>query len=225
MSLKSMHLSKLLKLFGATDSQLISELRIELRRERDKEAQGGGEGGRDFYIPFWSDARIHVIGAAHLIDLTKIRVEGSKQRQNLYPQLCQGFLKWFDGVKRGTNETVGWKEVKFHNHLDFDDLDLEVKVDNLLALQIGTERYRIIYPYFAKKPELSEKWARIALWAMTKAFPSEHVSEMEIVDVLRGRGFKGAQLSLRGDEAFLFQERYKAIRKIWKELRPHYGLK
>ncbi|VVT10158.1 hypothetical protein [Erythrobacter sp. EC-HK427] len=223
MSKKTIHLSKILKFFALPENKLISELRTELRRERDR-LDGSDEGGMDFYTPFWADAKDHVKGKAQLTELTTIRVEASGQRKNLYPKLCAGFLKWFDGLKRATNETVGWSDAKFHKHVEFSDMALVVKVDNLIGLEIGKDKFRLIYPYFAKAPPLSEQWARVGLWMMTEAFPDLSIVEMDVLDVLRGTGFRGANLSLKGNEEFLFRSRYEEILQMWNELRPEYGL-
>ncbi|MCB2082771.1 MAG: hypothetical protein KDD90_01770 [Sphingomonadaceae bacterium] len=224
MSKKSLHLGKLLKFFGAQDNHLVTDLRSDLRRERDK-LEGGNAGGMDFYNCFWADAKWHVNGVASLKELTRGRVAVSAQRRNLYPKLCSGFLDWFDEVNRATNRHVGLSTEKFHNHLEFEALGLELKVDNLLTLKFGTDNHRLVYPYFAKKTALSKKWARVGLWCMLEAFPEETITDLEILDVLRGTGFSGAKISLRGDEEFLFEQRYREIEKTWNELRPHYGLK
>lgn len=224
MTAKTLHLGKVLKFLMLDDNKLVSELRRELRAERNKLLTSADKAGGDFYVPFWADAKLHVIGAVNLVSQTDWRVEQSAQRATLYPLLRKGFLAWLAEVSRSTNQKVGWQEGKFHNHIDIDGLELTLKVDNLLALKIGKDQFRLVYPYFAKSPILSEKWARVALWAMAEAFPTVSVVDLEILDVLRGVGFRGANLSLKGDEEFLFKSRYKAILKKWDELRPEYGL-
>lgn len=223
MTPKTIHLNKLLKLLQLQDRQLTSALRGELRSERDK-IEGLKEGGGDFHGPFWSDAKLHVIGAVDLRKRTQLRIEASKQRRRLYPLLEKGFLDWLEDVKRGTNQTVGWHEAKVHNHHPFPDLALTVKVDNVLALTVGADHYRLVYPYFSETPVLSERWARVGLWVMAEALPRHDLIDMEIVDILRGRGFRGSRLFLKGDEEALFAGRYSAVLREWDKLRSEYDL-
>lgn len=221
MTPKSVNLNKLLKLFELREQPLISAVRAELRAERDR-LLGYKEGGGDFHAPFWFDAKLHVQDLVDLGSSTAARVTASKQRQRLYPVLRDGFLGWFDDVRRSTNERVGWGEVSAHNHYVFPDLDLTVKVDNLLSLRIGEDTYRLVYPYFAEAPVLSERWARVGLWVMSEALPRFSITDMEILDVLRSRGYRGSRVFLKGDEEMLFSTRYAEIAALMDELRPEY---
>jgi hypothetical protein len=224
MTAKTLHLGKLLKFFGLIEQPLITELRKELRAERKKLNGIKSEGGGDFHVAFWSDAKLHVIGIHDLIAQTETRIDVSPQRRRLYPLLADGFLEWLNRLKRSTNERVGWREGSVHNHFEIPDFELTLKVDNLLCLKIGDERYRLIYPYFSEKPILSEKWARVGLWLMSEALPDHDIADMEILDVLRGRSFAGGSTFLKGDEEMLFAQRYRDILTDWDALRPHYNL-
>jgi len=223
MTPKSLHLNKLLKLFELREQPLVSAVRAELRAERDK-LLGYKDGGGDFHAPFWFDAKLHVQDLVDLPTSTTARIAASKQRQRLYPLLKDGFLSWFDVVRRRTNERVGWGEVSAHNHYVFPDLDLTVKVDNLLSLRIGEDSYRLVYPYFAEAPVLSERWARVALWVMSEALPRFSITNMEVLDVLRSRGYRGSQIFLKGDEDALFNDRYAQLAALMDELRSEYQL-
>jgi hypothetical protein len=223
MANRSLNLGKVLKLFALPENKLISELRDQCRKERDK-LDGEDTGGNDFYGPFWSDAKAHVAGRGDLSVLTLGRIEDSKQRRNLYPRLSKGFLEWFDELRRSTNLSVGLSEERFHNRVAFEDLKLELKVDNLLTIKFGDGNHRLVYPYFAKEPILLPKWAKVGLWGMAKAFPAEDISDFELLDDLRGTGFSVIALTLDGDEELIFRTRYKYILEIWNELRPGYGL-
>lgn len=223
MTPKSIHLSKLLKLFQLSEGKLTSALRSELRIERDK-MLGLKEGGGDFHGPFWADAKFHVRGLIDLRHQTIARIEASKQRKRLYPALAAGFLTWLDDLRRGTNRQVRWHETNAHNHYLVPELGLTVKVDNLLSLRVGEGSFRLVYPYFSEKPILAEKWARVALWAMIEAFPQYSLTDMEVLDVLRGHSFRGSRVSLKGDEETLFANRYAEIIEEWDELRAEYNL-
>jgi hypothetical protein len=223
MSIKVINLNKLLKLCALTEKGLISAVRTDLRAERDK-ADGVEAGGGDFHGPFWSDAKLYVLGAVNLTAETLRRIDRHGGRQRLYPLLERGFLTWFEDLKRGTNETVAWLPERVHNHHEIPELGLTIKVDNLLGLKIGHDKHRLVYPYFCEKPILSEKWARVGLWLMREALDGFSITSMEILDVLRARSFAGSVVFLKGDEEAAFASRYEEILELWNELRPEYGL-
>ena len=223
MTIKVINLNKLLKLCALSENGLISAVRADLRAERDK-AQGQDGGGGDFHGPFWSDAKMHVMGAVNLTGQTLLRIDRHAGRKRLYPLLEKGFLTWFDEVRRGTNQTVTWMPESVHNHYEIPELGLTVKVDNLLGLKIGPDKHRLIYPYFSERPILSEKWARIGLWLMAEALQTFSITDMEILDVLRGRSYSGATVFMQGNEEAIFTGRYAEIVDLWHELRPQYGI-
>ena len=223
MTPKSMNLSKLLKLFELNEAQLTTALRSELRTERRKALDIDDDGGGDFHVPFWSDAKLHVMGLVELLKQVEVRVDASKQRKRLYPLLARGFLLWLDNLRRGTNRKIGFEPISAHNHFEFAELGLTLKVDNLLCVKIGEDRYRLVYPYFSEKPVLGAKWARVGLWAMTEALENYSYTDMEILDVLRGNSYSGLNFSLKGDEEALFISKYREIKAKWDELRPEYG--
>jgi hypothetical protein len=220
MAIDIMHLNKAMKLCALQEQALTSAIRRELREERRRlDAEGGGG---DFYSPFWSDAKSHVVGIVNLNTATESRIAVNGRRYRLYPLLRDGFLQWFEELRRSTNERIGWMEERVHNHYPVPGLELVLKVDNLLGLRIGTERHRLVYPYFAEAPALSQRWARIGLWLMSEALPNFSVTEMEILDVMRGRSFSGQTLFFRGDEEAVFAARYNEICNEWERLRPEY---
>lgn len=222
MTALKINLNKLLKWYSLDERSLVSALRADIRAERDK-LEGKTKGGGDFHSPFWADAKISLISGVSLRSLTALRVESSKQRRRLYPLLYKGFQSWIDGLRRRTNEKVGWSELNIHNHLDFDDLNLTLKVDNLLVLKIGDKK-RLVYPYFSERPILSEKIARIGLWAMAEALEDESITEMEILDVLRVVSYKGDRTILKGEEEADFHRTFRRIAKRRRELRREYDL-
>lgn len=92
MSYTNVGLSRLLKVFYADDRQRISLLRDDIRSEiRSQEIQNSTE-ARDFYIPFWADARRHISGQSDLSEATRSRISSHQGRARLYPLLERGFL-------------------------------------------------------------------------------------------------------------------------------------
>lgn len=223
MSIQIINLNKLLRLCALPENELISELRDDLRTERNKKL-GLASGGGHFHHPWWTVAKLHVVGKADLRGHLPLFVEANPYRKRLYPLLTRAFIRWFDELRRSSNEPFGLIEERVHNHYPVPGLELTVKVDNLLGLQIGKNDHRLIYPYFSEDPPISEDWARVGLWLMQKALSGFQIDQMEILDVLRSRSFSGSTLALRGNEEALFKARYLRMLELWKNLRPEYGL-
>jgi hypothetical protein len=224
MTIKVINLSKLLKLCSLVDSKLIGELRDDLRKERDKLLGKKKKGGGHFHYPWWDAAKGHALGLCDLTEQTKLLVEAGVGRDRLYPLLTSAFLEWLERLRRSTNLTLSWSEEQVHTHYVVPGMDLTVKVDNLLALRLGEDHHKLIYPYFCEHPVLSERWARVGLWLMRDALSKYDPVDMEILDVLRARSFSGGSVFLKGDERSVFIQRYEKILGIWSELRPEYGL-
>jgi len=59
---------------------------------------------------------------------------------------------------------------------------------------------------------------------MGEALPNHSPTDMELLDVLRAKGFRGSRMFLKGDEETLFARRYGEILSQWDELRAEYEL-
>jgi hypothetical protein len=223
MSIQIINLNKLLRLCALPENLLIGDLRDYLRSERDA-AQGVESTARHFHYPWWSVAKLHVVGQADLRSETPVLVAANAYRKRLYPMLTEAFLSWFDELRRSSNESFGWVEERVHNHYPVPGLQLTVKVDNLLSLRIGDAVRRLVYPYYSEFPVLTDKWARVGIWLMRDALPRFPLDQMEILDVLRSRSFRGAELTLRSDEEAIFKTRFLRILELWRSLRTDYGL-
>lgn len=223
MSIKIINLNKLLRLCMLQGNGLIGELRSDLRAERNKKL-GIKSGGGHFQYPWWTAAKEHAIGTSDLEEQTLSLIDASRQRKRLYPLLTAGFLNWLNHVRRTTNLDLDWQNEEVHTHYAVPGLELTVKVDNLLALIIGGDKHKLIYPYFSEFPVLEERWARVGLWLMREALSEFDLTHMEILDVLRGRSFEGSSLYLKGDEEALFSSRYSVMFELWESLKPEYNL-
>jgi hypothetical protein len=223
MSIQIINLNKLLRLCALPENELIAELRDDLRNERNKKL-GLDSGGGHFHHPWWTVAKLHLVGKADLRAHLPLFVQANRYRKRLYPLLTEAFLRWADELRRSTNESIGPVEERVHNHYPVPGLELTVKVDNLLGLQIGENHHRLIYPYFSEEPALSEQWARVGLWLMQNALSGFQIAQMEILDVLRSHSFSGASLALRGNEEAVFKAKYRKMLELWTDLRPEYGL-
>jgi len=213
MSLQNISLNKILKIMYLPENKCKTELRGDIRFEINKE-NGLANGGGDFYAPFWSDAKRYVAGEINLNDQMQIRIGKNSGRTNLYPKLATGFLTWWLEKRRWSNQSFDFIENSIKGSVAFNKLDSKVRVENLLALKIGDDSHRLIYPYFAKEPSLSDEAARLALWLMQEAIPDYPIADMRILDIFRAKSFSVADFSLRGIERQIFEERYGYLERF-----------
>lgn len=218
MSLKKIHLRKLLKAFGLPENKLTSLLREDIRREIAKE-NGELEGGGDFHGPFWSDAKNSVINGTDLEQRTQNRVEANPRRKRLYPALLSGFMNW---LNRFNNKEVEFHPTAINSRLVNKETGSTVKVENLLGFSLGDNVNRLIYPYFAETPALTEENARMGLWLISEAFPNQRIEDFRILDVLRGKTFSTREYPFNGSEKRDFTFHLGRIIKKWEKLKQEY---
>ena len=216
MSLDRVHLRKLLKLFMMKDNLRSTAIRADASALMKKQDEGASPGG-DFHVPFWKDAKTHAAGGRDLREASAEQIEKNWRREGLYPRLTDGFLAWWNEKRRRINENISALPNPIKSSHGFAQIDGLVKVENLLSLQIGDDRFRYVYPYFSDKPALTPEAARLGLWLMSKALPDYAVADMRILDVLRGEAFSIDQHPLVGDEEEAFELRYRRILKEWRE--------
>lgn len=220
MSLRSIHLRKLLMIMFMDESKRRAAIRSDIRDEVAKESGETGNGG-DFYGPFWFDAKSHVFGIADLHQCVSDRIEANANRSNLYPLLRDGFLLWFNERRRWTNEPFH-PGTALKTQFFFDDLQAAVKIDSILSVRDGHNEEHFVYPYFSPVPALSEHAARLGLWLLCSALPDVPATELRILDVIRGRTFSIDRNPLIGDEETEFHDRYRSLLRQWDELRREY---
>ena len=215
MGLDRVHLRKLLKLFMMKDSLRSTAIRADAREVMKRRDEGPTPGG-DFHVPFWSDAKAHAAGKIDLAEATAQQVEKNWRRQKLYPRLRDGFLAWWTEKRRWINETISELPKATKSSFGFAEIEGVVKVENLLSLKIGGDRFRYIYPYFAERPALTPEGARLGLWLMSKALPDHDIADMRILDILRGEAFSVDRYPLTGTEEETFKLRYRQILREWR---------
>ncbi|WP_394654294.1 hypothetical protein [uncultured Sphingomonas sp.] len=221
MSMQSIHLRKLLKIMYLDGPARVSALRADIRddisRERDDREGSGG----DFYGPFWRDAKDHVFGASDLREQTRLRIARNNRRRNLYEQLRDGFLLWWDERRRWTNEPFQ-RAGSIRTVKRLDGVDADIKFANVLAVRDGNDEEHFVYPYWFARPPLNNESARLGLWALCEAFPHINRGELRLLDVIRGQTYSLDRNPLRGDEAALFQRRFLLALNQWTQLRREY---
>ena len=128
-----------------------------------------------------------------------------------------GAIQW-DDEQRGTNELILPLEESVHARYNLEDFNITVKVDNLLSLQIGQDRHRIIYAYFRDTPILPPRWIRVGLWPMQTALSDFEIEDMRILDVQRGNAYSVLNCPLNGDEEALLLARCHELMTLWTQL-------
>jgi len=221
MAINNISLRKLLRLFYMTPPQLTAALRADIRNEISK-ANGTQSSGGDFHIPFWSDAKEHVAGVSNLSEQTKIRVAKNRARQRLYPLLELGFLQWWNEKRRWSNQEFEFLSDAVKGRFQEPNLDVIVKIENILALKIDDDTNRLIYPYFSEEPRLQAEGARIALWLLSNTFENFQIEDMRVLDILRSESFSISEAPLQGNEEDLFLTRYRHVQERWVFLREDY---
>jgi len=220
MSLEDIHLRKILKIMYLEGAPRITALRTDIR-ETIARARGEGEGGGDFYGPFWRDAKDHVFDTADLTDRTRTRIESNPGRADLYNRLRDGFLLWWSQRRRWTNQpfvpAAGLK-----NTVQLSGIDALVKIANILSVRDAQNKDHFVYPYWFPEPAITDEMARLGLWALCQAFPNVDPKELRILDVIRGQTFALDRNPLQGNEAAVFKRRFDAAVLQWRTLRDEY---
>lgn len=215
MGLDRIHLRKLLKLMMLSDKLRSTAIRRDAREVMKRRDEGPSPGG-DFHLPFWSAAKAHAAGKVDLGEAIADQIDRNWRRKKLYPRLRDGFLRWWQEKRRWINEEIREIPKTINSSFGFVDIEGTVKVENLLSLQIGEDRHRYIYAYFAEKPPLTPQAARLGLWLMSKALPELDIEDMRILDVLRGETFSTDRYPLEGNEEELFTLSYRRILREWR---------
>tara|TARA_R110000772_G_scaffold57351_12_gene129954 strand:+ start:747 stop:1412 length:666 start_codon:yes stop_codon:yes gene_type:complete len=220
MSIRSIPLRKLLQLMYADDRLRTSKLREDIRNEIARDS-GESTGGPDFFSPFWRSAKDHVYGSDDLHDAVEQHVAGNFRRANLYPQLRDGFLLWWNERRRWTNEPFVPADVLKGLYTN-NNLDITVKVNNILSVRDGNDEEHFLYPYFCLDPVMSAEAARIRLWIMRQIFPNTPEGDLRILDVIRGESYSLERVPIMGNEQGIFDARFQRLLNEWDRLRPEY---
>lgn len=222
MSLQVITLRKLLRFFYAKDAKRVSLLRQDIRNDINKAEQDEDDGGGNFHVPFWADAKDHAAGGADLRVQTHVRIEEWRGRKNLYPLLTDGFLRWWNELRRRINEPLKIIRDSISARYPISELKAIVRVENLLAIRVGDTSDRVVYPYFAYETPLTKEGARLALWLISEAFKERQLDEIQILDVIRGVSYSSKDVAVSGDERKVFIGKYRALIKEWEKLREEY---
>lgn len=213
MAINSMHLDRFLRLLCHDEKGLRKELLGDINTE-SKRAEGLKIEGGHFYSAFWADAREHINGGQHLSASTEQRIKDDPRRKNIYPLLAEGFLSLFT---RFDNSELKLLDRRPKGHLEVAEINLTLKIENIMALSIREQEY-LIYPYWFLEPRLLEEPARIGLWAIDNALKNESVNIIRLVDIIRGKRYAVDAYQPNGNEADLLKIRYRKIYDYWERL-------
>ena len=209
MAIENIHLRKLLKIMFLEASPRRGELKKDIREDRAREMGSAGNGG-DFYGPFWFDAKAHALGGRDLFEAVSARIAANWRCGNLYPQLRDGFLLWWNERRRWINEPFQQGQ-SLNAIFAFPGVNATVKLDNILSVRDGQGVEHYVYPYFAPEPILGEEAARWGLWLLGNAFNMVPHQELRILDVIRGRTFSVDRNPLQGNEEEAFRQCFRSL--------------
>ena len=218
MSLEKINLNTAVRLIFSPANRQTSELRADIRRENAKSE--GVEGGPDFYVPFWGDAKLHAVGAADLHACVADRIERNPGRKRLYEALRDGFLLWWNERRRWTNEP--FEPIAAPSTIIELDSATQLKIQNLLAVRDASNTAHFVYPYFSEHAPLTERGSRLILWGLTTAFPDVDPTELRVLDVMVGRSFSIDRTPLSGREKAEFQALMATLRQRRSDLAEEY---
>ena len=180
-----------------------------------KESKVEADDGGDFYGAFWSDAKKFVLKGLSLKQQVKARIAASKAKRKLYPVLLEGFSRWY-GAYHGAGDPARRLELSgaFGRCSSLAEAGA-VRVHNLLAWKEDDCRH-LVYGYFDKEYALTPRAARLGLWAMASALSDHRLSDMAILDVMRGQVYDNDNCPLAGNEEEILSERYQRILSEWE---------
>jgi len=220
MAIDRIHLRNLIRLILVDQRLRTKLLRQNIRADINRAGGVAGE-PRDFYSPFWADAKNHARGRSNLRETTDVRAAASRQRRRLYPALRDGFLSWWEERRRRRNEPFTILEDRILGECELEGLGV-IRVENNLAFQIGDDGMRVVYPYFSDEPELTSEVAAMALWVMSRAVPQFRLEDMRILDVIRGVSYSLDEAPLTGSDEMELRNQYASLLERWYELRDEY---
>lgn len=218
--INNLTLRKALKLAFSDPASLRTDIRAIIRADRAREAGTDGGGG-DFYGPFWYDAKQHVLGLSDLHVDTQSRIDSNPRRQNLYPQLRDGFLLWWSERRRWVNSPYEQGDNHF-GQIYISQIGMTIRVENLISVIDGHGDEYAVYPYFSPEPNISEDAGRFGLWGMTEALTEISPSQLRLLDVIRGQSFSLDRSPLQGNEQEVFTARLSAVIEEYEALLPEY---
>lgn len=220
MSIQAIPLRKLLQLMYAPQNLRVAKLRDDIRNDRNRE-RGDDAGGPDFFSPFWKSAKDHVFGVEDLHLAVDRHIAANSRRKNLYPQLRDGFLLWWNERRRWTNEPFRQAIAPKGSYVSAAH-GATVRIGSVMAVRDGRNDDHFIYPYFSEAPALPDEGVRIGLWVMTQALTQVPRTELRLLDIIRGENYSLERNALQGDESAIFEDRYRRLIREWENLREDY---
>ena len=228
MSIHSGQLSKVLKIGYAPEPLARKLLNLDVLETLNKEKQVkdlSPPAGGDFHSPIWSVFKKHIFikDAGDFSEVVNDLIygneskgtKGNRRRERLYLPLGRGLMTWWLEKRRWINEKIKPIKKKPTGSIKCNEIGSEFKINNFLAVMVGDSSHRFIYPYFSEAPALSEEAARVGLWQIHIALPSIDVSELRILDVMRGKCYSVADVPFKGNEQQLFENLCENIINRW----------
>ena len=218
MTVNMIHLRKFLQFCALDQRSLEKILKREIYADIEREDKSYDRQPMDYYGCFWADAKHSVLHGLNLKLATEDRILKNPLRKRLYPILEKGFSDWWRDELRGTNLLVSPEETSVHTRWALPNIGITLKFENFLALKVGHDQFRLIYPYFSEKPPLEDKWIRIGLWLLNEALPEFGIDSMRLLDVQRGKGYSNTSNPLIGTEETELRTKCASLLSLWQDL-------
>lgn len=216
MALNNVSLNKLLKMFPRPLSVRQRIIRRDAMDAVLKEKKLENEDGGNFYGEFWCDAKEFVLRGRDLTHLVRNRIRASRSKRRLYPQLRDGFLRWYAANFSGSTPAEREEIEKAFGRCSTLAPEGSVRVHGLLAWKESDGSSYLVYPYFDKDHALGTRTARLGRWTMANALADHDPTSMTILDVLRGEAYDNDNCPLTGDEEDVLSERYAGFIREWE---------
>jgi hypothetical protein len=218
MSLDRTKLSKLIELLQRPQERRLRLIEQDAKKSVYKQRHETKSEDRDFYIPFWSDAKQSVIDEDFDLDqATADRIDANPLRRRMYEKLLSGFdAIWTEVSSRLALSAI--KRSKTPTIKACESGDAFARVDNVLCVTGGADTV-IIYPYFSKDVPLGGRHASLAIAAIQRAIPEPANCNVCFADVVRGRIYFDSDITWTGRELDELDVRYDAVMLEWRNQR------
>lgn len=224
MAFDRLRLSKLIELLQRPQDRRIRLIEQDARRYVHKQRHGSQSDERDFYIPFWSDAKQSIVDEEFdLHEATSERIEANPLRRKLYNRLLQGFESIWGEVSVRILPSGPIEPGKRISGKPLESGDAVVFFSNVLSVEGKFGTRVMIYPYFSRDIALGKRHAGLAISAIREAMPEPANCNICFADVVRGRAFFDLDYDFDGKEIAELDERYRAVISEWRTQRRLYA--
>lgn len=217
MGFQSPSLAKLLRVLGASPNQQSTILKRDAYDTVRKVLSPGDRGGFNFYLPNHADFREHITGGRSLYTTTAQRLIDIGSAKNIYPNLRDGELTFWNSFRRSINGPVRALQPPT-GVLTLGGAG-QVRIEHLIYLEYpdshGTQRLALcMYPF--PWPVLRPGIARMGLAALERVVGKRVQGDIAILDAHRADLFRLSDQRFDGEEADRLWREYQWLLRDWQ---------